>query len=67
MEENEFLYSDKIYKLRGILFAVQSELGRFAKEKQYCDKTEERFKLKQIAYLREPRIGDLQDISDFII
>lgn len=67
MERNEFLYGGETYKLRAVLFACHNELGRFAKEKQYQDKAEERFKDKKIPYLREPRIGDLQDIPDFII
>jgi GxxExxY protein len=65
--QNEFLYGTETYKLRGVLFATHNELGRFAKEKSYSDKAEERLKLNSIPYVREPRIGDIQDIPDFII
>jgi hypothetical protein len=37
------------------------------KEKQYCDKVEDGFKLKLWNYLREPRLGDIQDRPDFIL
>lgn len=67
INQDEFLYGDETYKLRGILFAVHNELGRFAKEKQYCDKAEEHFKLKPVPYLREPNIGDTLDRPDFIV
>lgn len=67
MNDTSFLYGDQTYILNGILFAVHNELGRFAKEKQYCDKIEELLKLKQIPFLREKRIGDVVDIPDFIV
>lgn len=67
MNNNEFLYKDKTYDLRGILFSVHNELGRFAKEKQYGDKTEEKFKLKKILFKREQSVGDTRDIPDFIV
>jgi GxxExxY protein len=67
INQDEFLYGNETYKLRGVLFATHTELGRFAKEKQYADKAEERFKLKNIPYVREQRIGDIIDIPDFIV
>jgi GxxExxY protein len=67
MEKNEFLYGDETYKLRGLLFSVHNELGRFAKEKQYCDKAEEKFIINQWPYVREPIIGDVGDRPDFIV
>lgn len=67
INQDEFLYGDETYKLRGILFSIHNELGRFAKEKQYCDKAEELFKLKLTPYLREVSLGDSLDRPDFIL
>jgi GxxExxY protein len=67
MPNNEFLYKDQTYALRGFLFSVHNELGRFAKEKQYGDKLEEKLKLNGIPYKRELKISDIKDTPDFIL
>lgn len=67
MIKNEFLYGDKTYKLRNLLFKIHNELGRFAKEKQYSDFIEKHFIKESIPYLREQQIGDTKDRPDFII
>ncbi len=67
MDNNEFLYKDKTYQLRGFLFSVHNELGRFAKEKQYGDKLEEKLLLNKIPFKREQQIGDIKDTPDFIL
>ena len=38
------LYADECFEINGICFYVQNKLGRFAKEKQFCDSMEERAK-----------------------
>lgn len=67
MDKHEFLYENQTYELRGVLFSIHNELGRFAKEKQYCDKAEEKFILKKWQYLREKSIGDIKDRPDLIL
>ncbi len=67
INQEEFLYGDETYKLRGILFSIHNELGRFAKEKQYCDKAEEKFSLNLIPFSRELSMGDTLDRPDFIL
>ena len=67
MDKHEFLYENQTYELRGVLFSIHNELSRFAKEKQYCDKAEEKFILKKWSYFREKSIGDIKDRPDFIL
>lgn len=61
------LYEDLIYELRGSLFEIQNELGRFATEKQYADLFEAKLKHHRFNYRREQRVGDSGNIADFII
>lgn len=63
----DLLYADLTYEIRGLLFSVHNELGRFAREKQVGDLLEEKIKAKGWKYLREQRIGDSGNVTDFII
>ena len=64
------LYKDLSYKLGGVFFQTQDTLGRFAREKQYGNLLEARFKENGINYEREKLIsrtgGDINK-ADFII
>lgn len=61
------LYEDLTYKLRGILFEVHREQGRFVKEKQFADAVEKKFIERIIKYKRELRVADTGNIVDFLI
>lgn len=63
----DLLYEDLTYEIRGILFEVQNELGRFAKEKQFADLLEKKIVAKGWYYKREERIAETGNITDFII
>jgi len=63
----EYLYPELSYKINGILIEVFKELGSYAREKQYGDQLEKKFKEYGINYKREARIGDSGNIIDFII
>ena len=63
----DLLYEDLTYKIRGIMFEVHREQGRFAKEKQYADLLEKKFIEKGVKYKRELRISDTGNIVDFLI
>ncbi len=65
--KREFLYGDLTYKINGILIEVYKELGRYAREKQYADTIEQKFKFRGMQYQREVKIGDSGNIIDFII
>lgn len=61
------IYPELSYTITGILFAVQNELGQYAREKQYGDLIEKKLKEIEITYDREKTIPNTKDILDFII
>jgi GxxExxY protein len=70
----EILFKDICYKINGLFFKIQNELGRYRNEKQYGDKFEQLLKENNIKYLREYKlpvsfIGEknYRNIVDFII
>lgn len=65
--DDKILYKDLSYKIIGILIEVHKELGSYAREKQYSDLFEKKFKLTNIPYKRELRIGNTGNIIDFLI
>ncbi len=62
----QLLYENETYKLNGIAFRVQKELGRFAREKQYCDIYEKYLIEAQIPHQRELTVGDSANRLDFL-
>jgi GxxExxY protein len=67
LKNSELFYPELSYKIVGILYAAQNQLGCFAREKQYCDEIERRLKEIGLAYKRECAIGNSGNITDFII
>ena len=70
MENNpnsKLLYGNLTYRLNGIAIDVRKEIGRFAREKQYCDLFEQKLKQNGIVYKREQAVGDTGNRLDFII
>ena len=59
----KILYPELSYKLTGIFFKTQKELGRFCRERQYCDKIEILLKEDSIPYKRELEIIKFKDDS----
>lgn len=64
---SKLLYGDLSYEINGILFKVQNEIGRFAREEQYCDLIEKYLQESKIRFKRECKIGDSGNITDFLI
>ena len=71
---NNLIYPHLSYKITGLCFQTQNELGLFAKEKQYADYLEILFKQDQVKYQREIKIpfkarGNeiYGNVADFII
>ena len=54
--KTKIIYKNLSYKIIGICFKVHDILGRFCKEKQYCDLLEEFFKNENIKYEREKNL-----------
>ena len=63
----EVFYPELSYRIVGLAFDVHNELSQFAREKQYADSLEEKFKVENLTYEREFRIGDSGNIVDFIV
>ncbi len=61
------IYPELSYCITGICFDIHNELGRFSREKQYCDTLEKKFAKAGIPYLREYRVGDTGNIADFLV
>ncbi|PLX27293.1 GxxExxY protein [Candidatus Parcubacteria bacterium] len=51
--KEKLLYKDLTYKIRGILFKIHNDLGRFCNEKQYGDAFEQGLTDEGIEYERE--------------
>lgn len=52
----KIIYPKLSYRITGICFQVQNELGRFAKERQYAERLEQLLKLNDFLYKREARV-----------
>ena len=63
----DILYPDLSYKITGLCLQVKKELGRFAKEKQFCDLLEQKFKENNIRYVREFVVVGTGNRVDFIV
>lgn len=64
---DKIIYPELSYKITGLLFDTQNELGNFAREKQYGDLLEQKLKKENIPYKRELPIGKDGNILDFLI
>jgi GxxExxY protein len=74
VRNEDVLYPELSYKISGLCFEAQNELGRFLNEKQFCDFLETLFKRENIGYVREKPLppsfegeAERRNIPDFII
>lgn len=63
----QVLYPELSYKINGCCFAVQNELGPFAREKQYGDLLERKLQEVGLLYCRELRTAQHGNVVDFIV
>ena len=49
----EIVYPELSYEITGLFFKVHNKLGRFCREKQYCDELEKEFEENGISFKRE--------------
>lgn len=63
----KLIFPKESYVITGVLFSVQNELGRFAREKQYGDKIVERFSEKYVPFQREVHLSNSGNVVDFIV
>ncbi len=70
LSKKDILEKDLSYRLGGIFFKIQNNLGRFCRERQYADALEQKLKENKINYRRESPIeiaGRKSNFADFII
>jgi GxxExxY protein len=63
----KLLYESETFLLNGLAFKVQNEIGRFGREKQYCDLYEKLLIESKVPYERELVIGDSGNKLDFLV
>ena len=61
------IYPELSYAITGILFSTHNELGQYAREKQYGDLIEKKFKEAKIVYKREMAVSDSGNGTDFVV
>lgn len=66
-KNQKLIFPELSYVILGICFIVHNELGRFCREKQYCDALEEKLKKGGIQYKRERNIKSTGNRVDFEI
>ena len=67
VRDNKLIYPQLSYTIVGACFDAHNELGRFAREKQYCDVLEHKLRDLKIPYKREFHVKNTGNILDFII
>jgi len=71
---NKILHGELSYKICGLCFKIQNNLGRYRNEQQYCDAFETLLKDNHLQYAREESLPasfegekDRRNIPDFVI
>ena len=67
IDKEKVLFAEECFKISGVCFYAQNNLGRYGKEKQYSDLIESRLKELEIEYLREFTVGDTGNRVDYIL
>lgn len=66
-KNEKLIFPEMSYLITGICFDAQNTLGRFSREKQYCDFIEEKLKELKIPFERELRQKKDGNVIDFMI
>lgn len=61
------LYPELSYLITGICFEIHNKLGRYGRERQYCDLIEEKLKDIKLPYHREFNVAGTGNRVDFLI
>ena len=66
-KNSKLIFPKLSYIIVGVCFDVHYALGRFVREKQYCDEIEQRLKSLKLPYKRELLINSSGNVIDFLI
>ena len=55
------------YVITGLCFEIHNSIGRYAREKQYCNALGEKLKDLQVPYTREVIVGKTGNTLDFVV
>ena len=66
-KNQKLIYPEESYLITGVCFEVHNQLGRFAKERQYGNLIEEKFRELKIDYLREYNVRNTGNKVDFLV
>jgi len=63
----KIIYPELSYTITGLCFDIHNIIGRFCREKQYCDFMESKLKEIKMPYQREHIVGKTGNRVDFLI
>lgn len=66
-KSTKLLYPDLTYRLNGIAIEVRKEIGRYGREKQYCDLYAVKLSESELSFKREFTIADSGNRLDFFV
>jgi len=66
-KNEKLIYPELSYMITGLCFDIHNQLGRFAREKQYCNYIETKLKESKIPYKREYAFKKTGNRVDFMI
>lgn len=67
IKNDKLIYPKLSYLITGICFDIHNKIGRYAREKQYGNLLEDKFKKLDLIYKKEYKIDNNGNIVDFLV
>jgi len=67
ISNSKLLFADLTYKLNGIAIQVRKEVGRYGRERQYCDLYALKLSENELSFERELVVGSSGNRLDFLV